>query len=74
LIVVGDTVPHSAVSFAHPQWRFGFDAIPELAAASRRKLLERAATEKTRLIGYHWPWPGVGFAERRDGAYRFVAA
>jgi glyoxylase-like metal-dependent hydrolase (beta-lactamase superfamily II) len=74
LIVVGDAVPHSAVSFAHPQWRFGFDAIPELAAASRRKLLERAATEKTRLIGYHWPWPGVGLAERNDGAYRFVAA
>jgi glyoxylase-like metal-dependent hydrolase (beta-lactamase superfamily II) len=74
LIVVGDTVPHAAVSFAHPEWRFGFDAIPELAAASRRKLLERAATEKAKLIGYHWPYPGVGFAERKDGAYRFVAA
>jgi glyoxylase-like metal-dependent hydrolase (beta-lactamase superfamily II) len=74
LIVTADSVPHSAVTFAHPEWRFGFDAIPELAIASRKKLLDRAASEKTRLIGYHWPYPGVGHAERRNGAYRFVAA
>lgn len=74
LIVVGDVAPHATVTFAHPEWRFGFDAIPELAAATRRKLFERAAAEKTKLIGYHWPYPGVGFAERKDGAFRFVAA
>lgn len=74
LIVVGDVVPHTTVSFAHPGWRFGFDTIPELAGATRRKLLERAAAEKTKLIGYHWLYPGVGYAERKDGAYRFVAA
>lgn len=72
LIVVGDAVPHP-VHFVHPEWRFGFDAVPELATASRRKLFDRAASEKTKLIGYHWPFPGIGFAERKDGAYRFVA-
>ena len=40
----------------------------------RRRLFDRAATEKAKLIGYHWPCPGVGFAERRDGSYRFVPA
>jgi glyoxylase-like metal-dependent hydrolase (beta-lactamase superfamily II) len=74
LIVVGDVVPHATVTFARPEWRFGFDAIPQLAIAARRKLFERAAAEKTKLIGYHWPYPGVGFAARKDGAYRFVAA
>lgn len=74
LVVVGDAVPHAAASFAQPQWRFGFDTISELAIANRRKLLDRAATEKVKLIGYHWPYPGVGFAERKDGGYRFVAA
>ena len=54
--------------------RFGFDAVAELAIANRRKLFDRAASEKERLIGYHWPYPGVGFAARRDGAYRFVPA
>jgi glyoxylase-like metal-dependent hydrolase (beta-lactamase superfamily II) len=74
LIVTGDAIPHTAVTFAHPRWRFGFDAIPELASANRRRLLDRAATEKTKLIGYHWSYPGVGFAERKDGGYRFVPA
>jgi glyoxylase-like metal-dependent hydrolase (beta-lactamase superfamily II) len=74
LIVVGDAVPHATVSFAQPQWRFGFDTIAELAIANRSKLLDRAATEKTRLIGYHWPYPGLGFAERKDAGYRFVPA
>jgi hypothetical protein len=40
----------------------------------RRKLLDRAASERVKLIGYHWPYTGVGFAERRDGAYRYVPA
>jgi glyoxylase-like metal-dependent hydrolase (beta-lactamase superfamily II) len=74
LIVVGDVIPHTTVTFAHPEWRFAFDAIPELAIATRRKLFDRAVSEKTKLIGYHWPYPGVGYAERKDGAYRFVAA
>jgi glyoxylase-like metal-dependent hydrolase (beta-lactamase superfamily II) len=73
LIVVGDVVPHTAVSFAHPEWRFAFDAIPELAVVARRQLFDRAAAAKTKLIGYHWPYPGVGYAERKDGAFRFVA-
>jgi glyoxylase-like metal-dependent hydrolase (beta-lactamase superfamily II) len=74
LIVVGDAVPHATVTFAHPEWRFGFDAIADLAIANRCKRFDRAATEKVKLIGCHWPHPGVGFAERRDGAYRYVPA
>ena len=72
--MVGDAVPHATVAFAHPEWRFGFDAIPDLASANQRRLFDRAAIEKTKLIGYHQPYPGVGFAQRRDGSYRFVPA
>ena len=28
--------------------------------------------DKRRLIGAHLPFPGTGFVERKDGAYRFV--
>ena len=62
------------VGFPHPEWRFGFDAIPGLAVANRKKLLDRAANEKLKLLGYHWPYPGIGHAEAKDGAYQFVAA
>jgi glyoxylase-like metal-dependent hydrolase (beta-lactamase superfamily II) len=73
LIVVGDVAANALVSFAHPEWRFAIDSIPELAIATRRRLLDRAATEKTRVIGSHWPYPGLGLVERKDGAYRFAA-
>jgi glyoxylase-like metal-dependent hydrolase (beta-lactamase superfamily II) len=73
LIVVGDVAANALVSFAHPEWRFAIDSIPELAIASRRRLLDRAATDKTRVVGSHWPYLGLGLVERKDGAYRFAA-
>jgi glyoxylase-like metal-dependent hydrolase (beta-lactamase superfamily II) len=73
LIVVGDVVANAAVSFAHPEWRFAIDSAPDVAITSRRRLLDRAAAEKTRLLGSHWPYPGLGMAERSDSAYRFIA-
>jgi glyoxylase-like metal-dependent hydrolase (beta-lactamase superfamily II) len=73
LIIAGDVAVNAAVSFAHPEWRLALDSIPELAIASRRRLLDRSATDKTRLLGSPWPYPGLGAAERTDGAYRFVA-
>ena len=42
--------------------------------ASNRGLLDRLATDRMKLIGFHLPWPGVGYVERKDRAYRFVAA
>ena len=73
LIIAGDVVANAAVSFAHPEWRFAIDSMPDLAIQSRRRLLDRAATDKTRLLGSHWPYPGLGLAERSGNAYRFVA-
>ncbi|RWP59624.1 MBL fold metallo-hydrolase [Mesorhizobium sp.] len=73
LIIVADAITHQAVFFAHPEWPSGFDAIHDLAAQNRRALLERAAIDKTRLLGFHWLYPGIGYAERKDDAYRFVS-
>jgi glyoxylase-like metal-dependent hydrolase (beta-lactamase superfamily II) len=65
LSVVGDVVANAAVSFAQPEWRFAIDSVPDMAIASRRRLLDRAATEKTRLLGSHWPFPGLDMGERK---------
>jgi glyoxylase-like metal-dependent hydrolase (beta-lactamase superfamily II) len=74
LIIAGDVIANAAVSFAHPEWRFGIDSLPDLAIQSRRRLLDRAADEKIRLVGSHWPYPGLGMVERKGTAYRFVAS
>ena len=73
LIIMGDVVAVPAVGFPHPDWRFGFDGNPELAIENRKKTLERAAADKLKLIGFHWPYPGVGYAETKDTAFTYVA-
>jgi glyoxylase-like metal-dependent hydrolase (beta-lactamase superfamily II) len=75
LIIVADAIPHQGVYFPHPEWKFMFDAIHEQAIASRQSLLDRAATDKTLMLGYHWTYPGLGYAEREGrGGYVFVPA
>lgn len=74
LLITGDACTNDVIFFAHPQWHFGFDTDSELALKHRRMLLDRAASEKLKLLGYHWTYPGVGYAERQGDAYSFVAA
>lgn len=74
LLITGDSLASDFVSFQHPEWKFGFDIDPDLAIKNRSALIDRVATDKTKLLGYHWAYPGVGYAERKDSAYRFVPA
>lgn len=74
LLITGDACTNDVIFFEHPNWHFGFDTDPETALKNRRILLDRAASEKIKLLGYHWSYPGVGYAERKDNAYRFVKA
>lgn len=72
LMIGGDVLSQSVISFAEPGWRWGPDMDPEKAVAARRRTLDQLATEKTRLLGYHLPWPGLGRVERAGNAFRFV--
>jgi len=74
LIILGDVMNHPQVFFAHPEWHFGFDADKEQAVATRKAILDRAATDKVKLLGYHWTYPGLGYAERDGTVYKFVPA
>src|SRR5262249_61083965 len=73
LILVGDALFAPWVYFPHPEWTFGFDSIPDMAVATRKKLLDRVATDKIKMIGYHWPNP-VGYAQRKGSGYILVSA
>jgi glyoxylase-like metal-dependent hydrolase (beta-lactamase superfamily II) len=72
LIVGGDALTHPLISFQHPGWRPTADHVPDQAAQTRVKLLDRLASDRSRLIGFHLPYPGLGLVERKDGAYRFA--
>lgn len=72
VLIVGDAITNSVISFARPDWPSGSDQDTELGAKTRVSLLDRLAADKGRAIGFHFPHPGAGFVERKDGAYRYV--
>lgn len=72
LMIGGDVLTNPIVSFARPDWPWGSDADKDLAISTRRRTLDRLATDRVQLLGYHLPWPGAGLIERNGTAYRFV--
>src|ERR1700743_1454340 len=74
LLLTGDIVVNSAVSFLHPEWAFGFDRAVPLATKNRMASLARAAADKTLVGSYHLPFPGFGHVVREGSAYRLLPA
>jgi glyoxylase-like metal-dependent hydrolase (beta-lactamase superfamily II) len=74
LLIAGDALTHVVISFQHPSWRLPVDHEADLGISTRLRLLDQLATDKRRLVGAHLPFPGTGFVERKDQAYRFVPA
>jgi glyoxylase-like metal-dependent hydrolase (beta-lactamase superfamily II) len=72
LIISADAATNEIASFRQPKARFGYDTLPELAIENRARLIERAASDHIKLLGYHWTYPGVGYAERSGNGYRYV--
>ena len=74
LLLAGDVVVNSAVSFLHPEWPFGFDIDAPLATRTRMAFLDRAAADKTLVGTYHLPFPGFGHVVREASGYRWLPA
>ena len=72
LVVLGDALTHPMISFAYPDWKPAADHEPDRGVATRKKLLDRLAGDRSLVIGYHLPLAGLGRVERKNGAYAFV--
>lgn len=74
LMLIADTANHYVWSLAYPDWEVKFDVDKAQAAATRRKVLGMLASERTPFIGYHMPFPAVGFVETRGEGFQYVPA
>lgn len=74
MIAIADTANHYVWSLGHPDWEVMFDVDKAAAAATRRRLLDMIATDRLAVVGYHMPYPGVGFVETRGDGYHWVSA
>ncbi|MFT3732645.1 MAG: MBL fold metallo-hydrolase [Hyphomicrobium sp.] len=70
----GDCAHHQVASLAHPEWYCIFNSDKPLGAKTRRRIYDMAATERLPVIGYHMPFPSIGYVERNGpGSYRWLA-
>jgi glyoxylase-like metal-dependent hydrolase (beta-lactamase superfamily II) len=68
-----DTAGHYVMSLQRPDLFLDVDDDKEKAAATRKRTFDMVASEGIPVIGYHMPFPGIGYVERAGNAYRWVA-
>jgi glyoxylase-like metal-dependent hydrolase (beta-lactamase superfamily II) len=59
LLCISDTVLHP-IHLEQPEWCAVVDFAPDQVAATRRRILNRAATENALVLAFHFPFPGLG--------------
>lgn len=71
LVIFADLANHPVWSLARPDWEVRFDADKALAAESRRRILGMIAADRVPAIGYHMPFPAVGFVAAASNGAEF---
>jgi glyoxylase-like metal-dependent hydrolase (beta-lactamase superfamily II) len=64
LLDLVDAVGHP-IHLEHPDWSMHPDHDRNLAESTRRMLLHRAATDRARILAYHFDFPGLGFVQQQ---------
>jgi glyoxylase-like metal-dependent hydrolase (beta-lactamase superfamily II) len=59
LLITSDAFLHP-IHVKQPDWHAAVDFAPEQVSATRRKLLNLAMAQKTIMLAYHFPFPGLG--------------
>lgn len=72
LMLIADLANHYVWSLAYPDWEVRFDADKTAAAASRRAVLGMLAAERVPFIGYHMPFPALGYVEANGDGFRYA--
>jgi len=74
LVLAADLANHYVWSLAFPEWEVLFDMNKEAAAAQRKKVLGMLASDRIPFIGYHMPFPALGYVEAADSGFHYIPA
>lgn len=72
LVIAVDTANHYVASLQRPDWEVRYDANKKAAAKTRKAVFDMIANDRIPFIGYHMPFPSVGFVEQMDIGYRYI--
>lgn len=71
LLAWGDCVHFSRIQIAHPDVAVTYDLDRDAARASRRRILDMAASEKLAIAGAHVAAPGLGYIAKIGQTYSY---
>ena len=71
VLIIGDALNNHHVAFRNPSWFSGLDQDPQLAAQTRKDLLEKISLERMKVVGFHLPNGGIGKVEKKENSYYF---
>ncbi len=72
LMVMSDITNHPALFVRNPDWSAVFDMDADQARATRRRMLDMAASERAQVAFYHAPFPATGHIAKDGNGFRFV--
>ena len=71
LLHISDVVLHP-LHLEQPEWVPVFDILPEAAAASKRRIFDRAAEQQTLVFAHHFPpFPNLGYVRRHGAGWQW---
>ena len=72
LLVMSDTTNNPLLFARNPTWTAVFDMDGDTAIATRKRLLDMAATDKMQVSFYHAAFPATGHIAKQGGGYDLV--
>lgn len=73
LLLTADLAYHPIINVDRP-WVPGPDRDKHTALASRRRIFDMAAADRVLVLGFHYPFPGLGRMLKTDAGYAWVPA
>lgn len=74
LMITADTFTQYVMAVQRPDWHFEMDDDKDKAAATRKRMLDRLAADRTMVASFHMPFPGLGWIEKGASGYGWVPA
>jgi glyoxylase-like metal-dependent hydrolase (beta-lactamase superfamily II) len=71
LCYIGDLAHHPILLLEKPYTELKYDTDPKQSARSRVKMLTMLSENRTRLLAYHFAWPGIGHVAKQGDGFRF---
>ncbi|MBX9911864.1 MAG: MBL fold metallo-hydrolase [Beijerinckiaceae bacterium] len=72
MMFVADITSHPALFVRNPDWSAVFDQDPDMARATRRRILDMVASDKLQVAFYHAPFPATGYVSKSGTGFEFV--